>query len=86
MNDDRSTEFSYADEDPLLDQLLARADDSVLVSLETALEREAGLADIFQLHPSHARRRRSDARQRVTKGKRPPQDAITDQQHGSQRP
>ncbi|MFJ5034553.1 hypothetical protein ACIQB5_42390 [Streptomyces sp. NPDC088560] len=85
MNDDVSTEISYGDEDPLLDQLLACADDAVLASLETALDHEAGLAHIFQLSSSHTRRRRSGARPRVTP-KRPPQDAITDQQRGSQRP
>ncbi|MFD3940799.1 hypothetical protein ACFWSF_38815 [Streptomyces sp. NPDC058611] len=85
MTDDRSTEFSYADEDALLDQLLARTDDSVLVSLETALEHDAGLAHIFHLYPSRVRRRHSGARPRVTRD-RPPQDAIADQQHGSQRP
>ncbi|WP_251091508.1 hypothetical protein [Streptomyces sp. Caat 7-52] len=85
MNDDRSTEFGYADEDSLLDQLMARADDAVLVSLETALEHEAGLTHIFQSSPSRIRRRDSGARPRVTP-RRPPQDAITDQQHGSQRP
>jgi hypothetical protein len=85
MNDDRSAEFGYADEDPSLDRLLARADDAVLVSLETALDHEAGLSHIFQLYPLHSWRRRDGARPRVMP-KRPPQDAITDQQHGSQRP
>ncbi|WP_406290642.1 hypothetical protein [Streptomyces sp. NBC_00209] len=85
MNDDRSTEFSYADEDTVLDQLLEGTDDSVLMSLETALEHDAGLARIFELYPSRARRRHRGARPRVTRD-RPPQDAIADQQHGSQRP
>ncbi|WP_314250082.1 hypothetical protein [Streptomyces sp. DSM 40907] len=85
MTDDRGTEFSHADEDALLDQLLARTDDSVLLSLETALEHDAGLAHIFHLYPRRVRRLHSGGQPRVTRD-RPPQDAIADQQHGSQRP
>ncbi|MFG3208091.1 hypothetical protein [Streptomyces sp. NPDC048192] len=85
MNDDTGTEFSHTDEDLLLDRLLARADEAVLKSLETALQHEVGLTQIFQSSPSRATRRRSGTRPRVTP-KRPPQDAITDQQRGSQRP
>lgn len=85
MTDDRSTEFNYTDEDTLLDQLLARTDDSVLSFLETALEHDAGLAHIFHLYPSRRRRRHRDKRPRVSRD-RPPQDAIADQHHGAQRP
>lgn len=85
MNDDCSTEFSYADEYIVLDELLERTDDSVLMTLETALEHDVGLAHIFELYPSRARRRYRGEGPRVTRD-RPPQNAIADQQHGSQRP
>ncbi|AEM82367.1 hypothetical protein [Streptomyces violaceusniger] len=85
MTDDRSTDFSRTEEDALLDQLLALADDSVLGSLETALEYDAGLAHIFQLYPLRPRRRHRGGQPRVARD-RPPQDAIADQQHGPQRP
>jgi hypothetical protein len=85
MTDDRSTEFNYTDEDTLLDQLLARTDDSVLSYLETALEHDAGLAHIFHLYPLRRRRRHHDKRPRVS-WDRPPQAAIANQHNGAQRP
>ncbi|MFJ9968591.1 hypothetical protein [Streptomyces avermitilis] len=85
MTDDRSTDFSHTDEEALLDQLLARADNSALGSLETALEYDAGLAHIFQLYPLRPKRRDRGGQPRIARD-RPPQDAIADQQHGSQRP
>ncbi|UGQ13537.1 hypothetical protein LO772_08005 [Yinghuangia sp. ASG 101] len=85
MTDNRSADFSHNDEDAQLDQLLARADESLHSSLEEALEHDNGLASIFQLYPLRSRHRRRAGQSRAARD-RPPQEAIADQRHGSQRP
>jgi hypothetical protein len=82
---EHSTGFDRTDDDVLLDEILARTDDSVLRALDAALEPDAGLAAIFHQHPLRPVRRHRDTRPRASQG-RPPQGAVADQPRGSQRP
>lgn len=59
---DHTTENEYTNDDVLLDELLARAEEGVLETLSSRVDPDAGLADIFFQHPLRSTSRRTRRR------------------------